>query len=133
MAAAGLIGSMGRTLAGCAGAVLVSVVFALASEMGISAIGISAVDASAIAASSALALIALASAILASISFAMALGESSGATVLVDGGGAGGAGLGAAGCAGVAGRSPPPHMPQKRLVSGFEFPQRGQRTVCPPP
>jgi hypothetical protein len=29
-------------------------------------------------------------------------------------------------------RSGPPHMPQKRLVSEFEFPQRGQRTVFPP-
>jgi len=68
------------------------------------------------------------------MSFAMALGESSGETVLLDCDGAGGTGLGgAAGGADVAGRSPPPHMPQKRLVSGFEFPQRGQRTLCPPP
>jgi len=75
---------------------------------------------------------AFASAILASMSFAASLAEKTGAAgfgvgEVADGGATG---LGVAGCAGTV-RSGPPHMPQKRLVSGFEFPQLGQRTVFP--
>lgn len=83
--------------------------------------------------SAALAWAAFASAILASMSFAASLAEKTGAMgfcvegEVADGGAAG---FGVAGCAGTV-RSGPPHMPQKRLVSGFEFPQRGQRTVFP--
>jgi hypothetical protein len=89
---------------------------------------------SAILVSAALAWVAFASAILASINFAASLAEKTGAVgFCVDGDVAvgGAAGFGVAGCAGTV-RSGPPHMPQKRLVSGFEFPQRGQRTVFPP-
>jgi hypothetical protein len=75
---------------------------------------------------------AFASAILASMSFAASLAEKTGAAALCVGEVTDGstAGFGVAGCAGVV-RSGPPHMPQKRLVSGFEFPQLGQRTVFP--
>jgi hypothetical protein len=67
------------------------------------------------------------------MSFAASLAEKTGATgfcVVGEVADGGAAGFGIAGCAGTV-RSGPPHMPQKRLVSGFEFPQLGQRTVFP--
>ena len=112
---------------------------AVLSRMRSSAIGTSAVVSSAADASNALACAALvsaalASAILLSMSFAMAAADSAGEMVFKVDCDCGAAGLGGAGCAGVGctdgvDRSGPPHMPQKRLVSAFELPQRGQRKV----
>ena len=105
------------------------------SVMAAGAVVPSAILASATLTSALLAWAAFASAILASMSLAASLAEKTGtAGFCVDGEVADGgtAGFGGAGCAGTV-RSGPPHMPQKRLVSGFEFPQLGQRTVFPRP
>jgi hypothetical protein len=106
----------------------------LSSAIGTSAVVSSAADASPALACAALTSAALASAILLSMSFAMAAADSAGEMVFKVDCDCGAAGLGVAGCAGVGctdgvGRNGPPHMPQKRLVSGFELPQRGQRKV----
>jgi hypothetical protein len=101
--------------------------------MAVSAVLPSAILVSATLVSAALAWAAFASAILASMSLAASLAEKTGTAgfcVNDEGADGGAAGFGVAGCAGTV-RSGPPHMPQKRLVSGFEFPQRGQRTVFP--